>query len=121
MTTNMSIDEMLMTIAEGQSNYTWQKLICFYGKRIGEMPAIKLNRRFSRTIGRAHFEEGIITLSTKVFQAYPRAVSEIIIPHEQAHFVAWRLFKDYGHQRPWKDVMIKLGLPPTATIDVEKY
>lgn len=89
---------------------SWKLAQSEYGHRIGKMPKLVLNNRLTRTFGRAwitgeHAEGYVIDLSTKLYNAHPKLAEKIVIPHEAAHFVAYRLFDDQGHGVYWKNVM----------------
>lgn len=89
---------------------SWKIAQSEYGHRIGKMPKLVLNNRLSRSFGRAwlcgsHKEGYVIDLSTKLYNAHPKLAEKIVIPHEVAHFVAYRLFDDPGHGVYWKNVM----------------
>lgn len=89
----------------------WAEARAMYGSKIGKMPKLVLNNRLSRSFGRAflcgsHAEGYVIDLSTKLYNTHPKLAEKIVIPHEAAHFVAYRLFDDHGHGKAWKGVMI---------------
>ncbi len=54
-----------------------------------------------------------IDVSYKLLIEFPAHFAKDVIPHECAHFVASRVFKEHNHGKPWKQIMAALGLPTT--------
>lgn len=84
----------------------------FKGLNIGEIPDIRFNPRFTATAGRTFIELDYIELSPFLMERNLNTFLSEIIPHELAHVIAWRIFKDNGHGRGWKDTMRLIGLEP---------
>lgn len=87
-------------------------------------PYAKLNGRLKTTAGRAWLEYNFIDLSTELFLQHQEAFCAIIIPHEVAHIVAYRLYNDPGHGTAWKKIMREVyGLPADVyhSLRNEKY
>jgi predicted SprT family Zn-dependent metalloprotease len=92
--------------------WSWKKFNNIYGLSIGIKPAVKLNKRLKTTGGRAFLEHGYIDLCYTLINQLPHQYRDEIIPHELAHMVAWRLYKDPGHGPQWKGVMVQYGIEP---------
>jgi len=77
-------------------------------------PAIVLNGRLTRTLGRAWVDSNpqIIDLSVKNMLTNLNLYRSDIIAHELAHIVAYNLFRDEGHGKAWKQIMVTIGLTP---------
>ena len=78
----------------------------------GECPVIVINARLRTTAGRAWLAESKIDLSLKLLERFPAEFAWVIIPHELAHHVAYRLHGDAGHGKHWKNAMRAFGLEP---------
>lgn len=107
--TSMS-KELLQVTAEKALHHAWVRFESQHDK-IGRKPSIILNTRTWRTAGRAWLEQGIIELSYKLFIHHRDEFIRVIIPHEAAHHVAFRVYEDAGHGPAWKQVMVDYGLP----------
>jgi SprT protein len=101
---------MMLAVAETAIIPVWERFESLYGK-IGKRPVITLNGRIYRIAGRAWLEYGTIELSVKLFPHHRKEFLDVIIPHEAAHHVAFRLYEDVGHGPAWKQVMEAYGLP----------
>lgn len=109
----MNTDTYLLNLANHTLDRVWaQSRDIFGARRIGKAPIILINGRLRTTCGRAFLLENKIDLSRKLFVEYTPAFIRDIIPHEVAHFVAWRRFEDCGHGTDWKNVMKALGKKP---------
>jgi len=88
----------------------WLGLRAQYGKRVGKMPELYFNNRLRTTAGRAHINGNIVELATKLVPEFPQEYIKVIIPHELAHIVAYRVFGEENHGLPWKQIMANMGL-----------
>lgn len=117
----MNTDAYLLEIANDTMSRVWvQARAIFGGKYIGKAPIILINGRLRTTCGRAFIEEGKMDLSRKLFLEYTPAFIREIIPHEAAHFIAWRRFQAPGHGADWKRVMRALGKEPLRFYTFDK-
>ena len=91
----------------------WQRFGNIYGaRRIGPMPEIKMSGRLKRTAGQAWLDRGLIEISVLLFSEFEKEFHSNTIPHECAHFVAFRVFGEENHGKPWKQVMVDYGIEP---------
>jgi predicted SprT family Zn-dependent metalloprotease len=97
----------------------WSRFEYIYGPTIGDVPELLVNTRTWRTAGRAWLAENKIDISAKLFVHHANEFQRVTIPHEAAHFVAWRLFGDGGHGKAWKRVMVDYGLEPNPYHNME--
>lgn len=117
----MDTDAYLLEIANDTMSRVWvQARAIFGGKYIGKAPIILINGRLRTTCGRAFIEQGKMDLSRKLFLEYTPGFIREIIPHEAAHFIAWRRFQDAGHGADWKKVMRALGKEPRLWYPFDK-
>lgn len=108
-------DETLLIHAENIRNRHWMHFYSIFaelGNNIGRLPEIKLNNRLRTTGARCFYDKRIIDLNTAMFRENYVTYETEIIPHELAHQIAWDIFGDKGHGKPWKWVMVKIGLEP---------
>lgn len=98
--------------ADHHAKTFWLKAKKVYGDKIGALPPVKLNARLTSTAGRAWLQEGFIDLSCYLMSNNPEEFAKNTIPHELCHMIAWRLYQDKGHGKPWKHTMMTMGLPP---------
>ena len=98
----------LQRIAEFHVRKWWNEAIEKFGNGIGEMPAVKMNARLTSTAGRAFIENDYIDLSCYLMENNQEYFAKDTIPHELAHMIAWRLYKDRGHGKAWKYVAYTL-------------
>lgn len=97
----------------------WRKAQAFYGIRIGAMPKVVMNSRLTSTGGRAWLEDYYIDLSCYLMERNPETFRTVTIPHELCHLIAFRLYGDKGHGKPWKKVMVEMGLEPNPYHNME--
>lgn len=62
--------------------------------------------------GQADLRNNVLLFNPDIFLRNKEHFLKIIVPHEVAHLVAFRVFGDTGHGPDWKRVMVRLGLPP---------
>lgn len=98
----------MQSFAELAAKNFWAKALRVYGSSIGEMPAIKLNKRLTSVAGRAFLERDYIDLSVYLLGRNTDTFRKEIIPHELCHMIAWRLYGDRGHGKCWYNVMAKM-------------
>jgi SprT protein len=65
-----------------------------------------------RTAGRAALQANLVKINEELFVRNREEFLAQTIPHEVAHLLAWRAFKDNGHGYGWKRVMVNFGLEP---------
>lgn len=111
--------EKLHTWAVFHGNIFWRKARRFYGAGIGPMPIIKMNSRLTSTGGRAFLTDYYIDLSCYLMERNYENFRINIIPHELCHLIAFRLYGDKGHGKPWKKVMVDMGLEPKPYHNME--
>lgn len=104
--------QTLLLKAEANARAVWQRLRALYPALTGTCPKIVPNARLKTTAGRCFIETRVVDLSVDLLLEYPEQMLYNTLPHELAHQAAWDLFQDPGHGKPWKSVMIRLGLPP---------
>ena len=102
----------LQKFADACVAWSWNRFHSIYGNKIGNKPLVKLNKRLKTTAGRCFYELGYIDLCYNLLNQLPHQYRDEIIPHELAHMVAWRLYKDPGHGPQWKGVMVQYGIKP---------
>lgn len=113
---------MLKEITIAKAN-AWAKFVRMFPKLANfAEPAIYINNRFSSTAGMCYYEKREIAISSKLYAIDPSEIISQTVPHEVAHQVAWDLFKEPGHGKLWKDIMVAYGLKPDRchSIGVEK-
>lgn len=108
MTYSVEHKAKLQRIAEFLAMKWWKKAEDKFGLKIGKMPAVKMNSRLTSTAGRAFLEQDYIDLSCYLMDNNREYFAEDTIPHELAHIIAWRLYKDRGHGAAWKSVALAL-------------
>ena len=102
--------------------YWWNHCTRIFGVSIGKMPTVEMNARLTATGGRAFLKEGRMDFSCFLMERNYKEFRDQIIPHELCHFIAYRLFHDDGHGKPWKWCMMRLGLAPDTFHQMEtKY
>jgi predicted SprT family Zn-dependent metalloprotease len=94
----------LQRIAETWAMEWWKAARKIWGDNIGAMPAIRMNPRLTATGGRAFLDHNYCDFSCYLMEREPDYYKSNTIPHELAHHIAWRLYKDNGHGKAWKDV-----------------
>lgn len=106
--------------AEAIAKTYWRKASERWGiAAIGAMPIIEMNARLTSTAGRAwvnmsgHAPHEVekIDLSCYLMERNPDNFRLDTIPHELAHFIAYRVYGDKGHGQGWKYTMQELGIP----------
>lgn len=85
----------------------YQKAQKMFGN-IGPCPDVKINRRFTSMAGRASLNDNLIELSEYLYLRNRQEFLKNTIPHELAHFIAYRKYKDRGHGKAWKEVAMYL-------------
>ena len=99
-------------------DHAWARLHTMYGSKVGKQPSIELNTRLRVTAGRAWLDKNKIDISYKLLCDFPEHFRDDTIPHEAIHFVAYRVFGEQNHGKPWKYVMAQYGLPTTPYHDL---
>ena len=94
--------------AEYHARIWWREAHKMFGDNIGTMPAIKMNARLTATGGRAFLDQNYCDFSCYLMDREPDYFKANTIPHELAHHIAWRLYKDNGHGAAWKNVALQL-------------
>lgn len=93
----------LQRLAEVWVDHWWKNALEKFAEfDIGARPAVKLNKRLTATAGRAFLDHDYMDLSVYLFERNIKDFCEDTIPHELAHFIAWRVYKDKGHGKAWK-------------------
>lgn len=107
-------NDQLQVIAQDAANKTWRVLRKKYPALTRKSVEVKLNNRLRTTAGRAFIESGYIDLCTKLLRDNVEEFVTQTIPHELAHQAAWDLFQCDNHAKPWKGIMLSLGLEPNV-------
>ena len=103
----------LLTIAEHTVTKTIRRLAKLYPEFTRKHIDVKMNNRLKTTAGRCFIESGLIDLSSSLMRENLDEFVAVTIPHEVAHQVAWDLWGEPAHGKPWKQVMRALDLEPT--------
>jgi SprT-like family len=103
--------EQAQAFIEAAHDRAWLRFRELYGNKVGKKPTIERNNRLRTTAGRAFLHDNKIDISTKLLLEFPSHFAKDTIPHEGAHFVAYRVFGEENHGKPWKAVMAAIGLP----------
>jgi len=79
-------------------------------------PTIEVNNRFTSTGGVNYSDRNLIKLSGKFMINNREQIAKVTLPHELAHQIdfilhGWKRGARH-HRQSWKDIMIKIGLPP---------
>ena len=117
MASNTKSRIILTDRAQRSVNRAWNRFADIYGNKIGKAPIVKINARLKTTAGRAWINDGIIDLSLSLYDEFKDQFESNTIPHECAHFVAYRVFNEANHGRAWKDVMVAYGIEPAVYHD----
>lgn len=76
-----------------------------------ETPTFSVNLK-GTSAGRAHFGANHIKINPILFRENSESMLKVTCVHEIAHLVAFHVYKDRGHGKFWKHVMVQLGLKP---------
>jgi predicted SprT family Zn-dependent metalloprotease len=105
-------EQYLQTLAE----IKWAEYCEIFPKLVKfDCPKIVLNNRLTSTGGRCFSWLNKVDLATKFFVNNQDAMLRITLPHELAHQIDRNLNGDCmnrHHRQSWKEIMIKIGLPP---------
>ena len=96
---------------QANAHTSWPNLPVAHLERMAEPPTVVIRPRMTAAAGKAYLARGLLVLSREYLQHHPTQMVEQTLPHEVAHFIAWRVFKDGGHGVHWKAVMRALGCP----------
>lgn len=81
-----------------------------------DAPEIKLNNRFTRCAGKAHYDTRVIELGYKFFAKFETNMVRVILPHELAHIIDGILRGSDNitryHDKEWQNIMIAIGQEP---------
>ena len=98
----------LQRFVEYYAKYWWDKAYSIWGDKIGIMPTVIINARLTATAGRAFLQDNKCDFSAYLLDRDMDYFAKDTIPHELAHHIAYRLFKDRGHGKAWKDTALAL-------------
>lgn len=73
-----------------------------------------LSARMVSCVGVARPLKHRISLNARLLAIYPDEILMIVV-HEVCHLLAFKLYGDRGHGRPWQKMMVALGFEPTCT------
>ena len=104
----------LLALAQKTVAKTWVNLVRVYPGLTEPCPVVVLNARLKTTAGRSFYTQRKIDLSTQLFAEHPDHFVHDTIPHETCHQAAWDLFQEKGHGKPWRRVMIVIGVEPNC-------
>lgn len=104
---------LLLEIAQRTVARTVRIMQTIYPNFTRDRIDVKMNNRLKTTAGRCFIEIGLIDLSPSLMRENLDEFLTVTIPHEVAHQVAWDLFNEPAHGKPWKQVMRALDLEPT--------
>lgn len=103
----------LLKFAEAQVDYAWARFLKIYpALKNYAKPKVVINARLKSTAGRCFYESNRVDFSASLLAEFLPEFAADTIPHEVAHQVAFNLFDDRGHGKPWKSVMIAYGIKP---------
>jgi predicted SprT family Zn-dependent metalloprotease len=118
MDTKTSIKEAeALAYANYHCRIWWNRAVAIWGTRCGMMPAVILNKRLKSTAGRAWiYSEGhehyagkmVLEFSHGLLIKHAEYFSRDTIPHEIAHFIAYRVYGEENHGIHWKIVTEKM-------------
>jgi hypothetical protein len=122
--------KVMYEILEYNAKRWWARILRFYPSA-GEMPKLRISNRLGvtrstnaspRYAQAEFFKDGTrggdcITMSAKWMLAKPDVFPDNVIPHELAHIVAWRIYKDPGHGKGWQTVINSVGIKTAQYID----
>ena len=95
----------------------------FPGLKKFDCPKIILNNRFTNTAGCNNQTGNTIQLASKFLYKFQAEMLTVILPHEMAHQIDFNLYgvseKKCGHGENWRNIMVKLGLPPNKYHSLE--
>lgn len=102
----------------------WTAADRIWGDKIGKKPVLSYNMARKDAVGMANIRTGVIKMNAVFLSAEsdPGIVSDMIVetlPHEAAHIIAARVFREFGHGNKWAYVMTMLGKVPR--IHTNKY
>lgn len=120
----------LLQTAKGVADAVWHKAYGTWGPKIGKLPLVEMNSRLTSTGGRAFMLCGKnkiyhpdmverMDFSVYLMQRNLAEYVEQIIPHECAHFIAFRVYGEENHGQGWKYVMQELGVRIERTHKLE--
>ncbi len=98
----------LLRFAEYEAKKWWMEARMAFGDKIGVMPKIEMNARLTATAGRAFYTLDKCDFSCYLMERDPNYFANNTIPHELAHIIAWRLYRDNGHGKAWKSIALEL-------------
>jgi predicted SprT family Zn-dependent metalloprotease len=85
-------------------------------------PTVEFNNRFTSTGGVNYSERNLIQLAKKFYVKYPDRMLTVTLPHELAHQIDFNLYGwtkgERHHRQTWKNIMVKIGLPPDIYHDM---
>lgn len=111
--------QKMLAACAAKAKETWQKAHGIWGDKIGQMPLVEMNARLTSTAGRAWINTG-----NPKFKPHPVEKMDFscfllqnnwadflaqTVPHECAHFIAFRVYGDENHGKGFKYVMQELG------------
>lgn len=119
--------EIVAKAQKALDNYWQQAEEMFGAASIGIKPKLVTNIQSKRAIGQARYRKNELALNPVWLAAaefdrdiYTEMMTDTI-PHEIAHFVAYRKWKEVGHGKSWKYTCMRLGCKPRATAAIEDW
>lgn len=79
---------------------------------------VKLSTSLSICAGKAKLKKDTIDLNYRLLKNNPAEIRDTF-GHELAHLVEYWTYKTVGHGIPWKNIMLRLELPPKRTHDLD--
>ena len=73
-----------------------------------------LSGRMVSSVGVARPLKHCIALNARLLAMYPNEILTIVV-HEVCHLVAFRLYGERGHGKPWKKLMVRSAVNPCVT------
>lgn len=104
----MDQDSLSLLAASFNETFARSKEL-FPALRDWKRPAFRMDIT-GTTAGQAIFKDNCIRVNPTIFLRNKTDFCKSTIPHEFAHLIAGKLYRDYGHGRDWGAVMNRFGL-----------
>ncbi|MDA1008285.1 MAG: SprT-like domain-containing protein [Planctomycetota bacterium] len=97
---------------EARALHWWTALTTAHDTDVGPVPAVRFSKRMRTTAGTACNRTHTVRFSTRILHRVGMEAFDVTIAHEVAHIYCDRLHSTRcGHDRRWKSVMQRIGLP----------
>lgn len=105
------------------ANYYWHKAMVLHGAKVGTMPVIEISKRMTSCGGIAYinfaddiargcepYKYEVARFSSSLLENNRDTYAKDIIPHELAHFIAYRVYGEKNHGSMFYHVGKELGV-----------